>query len=95
MRAEGRKEKDYNRARSDRARLGRGEREKEKRQEEKKAILERRAARRKSLANRRVSFAPEATLHTWSVVELAEDSTTSSASNSTYVPKTRNEQVCA
>lgn len=54
-----------------------------KHQEEKKAILERRAARRKSLANRRVSFAPEATLHTWSVMEVAEDSTTSSASNST------------
>lgn len=36
------------------------------------------------LANRRVSFAPEATLHTWNVVELPEDSTTSSAStNST------------
>ncbi|RVX67419.1 hypothetical protein B0A52_08772 [Exophiala mesophila] len=53
------------------------------RQQEKKAILERRAARRKSLANRRVSFAPEATLHTWSVMEMPEDSTTSSASNST------------
>ncbi|KAL9614273.1 MAG: hypothetical protein Q9167_001229 [Letrouitia subvulpina] len=36
--------------------------------------------RRKSLANRRVSFAPEATLHTWDIVELPEDSTTSSAS---------------
>lgn len=35
------------------------------------------------LANRRVSFAPEATLHTWDVVELPEDSTTSSADNST------------
>lgn len=35
-------------------------------------------------ANRRVSFAPEATLHTWDVVEMPEDSTTSSAStNST------------
>ena len=35
-------------------------------------------------ASRRVSFAPEATLHTWNVVELPEDSTTSSAStNST------------
>lgn len=31
-------------------------------------------------ANRRVSFAPEATLHTWDVVELPEDSTISSAS---------------
>lgn len=36
-----------------------------------------------SIANRRVSFAPEATLHTWNVVELGEDSTSSSASNST------------
>lgn len=37
-----------------------------------------------STANRRVSFAPEATLHTWDVVELPEDSTTSSTSpNST------------
>ena len=37
-----------------------------------------------AIANRRVSFAPEATLHTWNVVELPEDSTTSSAStNST------------
>ena len=33
-------------------------------------------------ANRRVSFAPEATLHTWDVVEMPEDSTTSSASTS-------------
>ena len=55
----------------------------EKRNEAKKAILEQREARRKSMANRRVSFAPEATLHTWNVVELAEDSTTSSSSNST------------
>ena len=37
-----------------------------------------------TIANRRVSFAPEATLHTWDVVELAEDATTSSeATNST------------
>ncbi|OQU95765.1 hypothetical protein CLAIMM_01937 [Cladophialophora immunda] len=63
--------------------LERQQEEERKRQAEKEAILERRAARRKSLANRRVSFAPEATLHTWSVMELAEDSTTSSASNST------------
>ncbi len=53
------------------------------RQAKKQAILDRRAERRKSMANRRVSFAPEATLHTWSVMEMAEDSTTSSASNST------------
>jgi kinetochore protein Spc7/SPC105 len=54
-----------------------------KRKADKQAILDRRAERRKSMANRRVSFAPEATLHTWSVMEMAEDSTTSSASNST------------
>lgn len=53
------------------------------RQAKKQAILDRRAERRKSMANRRVSFAPEATLHTWSVMEAGEDSTTSSASNST------------
>jgi len=57
--------------------------EERRRQEQKKAAMEQRAARRKSLANRRVSFAPEATLHTWSVMELMEDSTTSSAANST------------
>ncbi|KAH0537926.1 hypothetical protein FGG08_005408 [Glutinoglossum americanum] len=58
--------------------------EKEKRELEKNEILQRRDARRKSLANRRVSFAPEATLHTWDVVEYIQDSTTSSAStNST------------
>ena len=55
----------------------------QQRQQQKKAVMEQRAARRKSLANRRVSFAPEATLHTWSVMELMEDSTTSSAANST------------
>lgn len=54
-----------------------------RRKAEKQLILEQRAARRKSMASRRVSFAPEATLHTWSVMEMAEDSTTSSASNST------------
>ncbi|KAJ9605172.1 hypothetical protein H2200_010562 [Cladophialophora chaetospira] len=63
--------------------LEREQEEQRKRQAEKEVILQRRAARRKSMANRRVSFAPEATLHTWSVMELAEDSTTSSASNST------------
>lgn len=35
------------------------------------------AARRKSMMNRRVSFAPEATLHTWDIVEYAKDHTTS------------------
>ncbi|PCH03410.1 Kinetochore Spc7 [Penicillium occitanis (nom. inval.)] len=57
--------------------------EKERKEREKKAILEQREARRKSMASRRVSFAPEATLHTWNVVELIEDSTSSSAANST------------
>ncbi|KAF2131921.1 Spc7-domain-containing protein [Dothidotthia symphoricarpi CBS 119687] len=41
----------------------------------------RREARRKSLARRRVSFAPEATLHTWDVVEYLRDATSSSASS--------------
>ena len=63
---------------------------------ERQEVLAYKDARRKSLgeppisqcvqtlivvANRRVSFAPEATLHTWKEVELPEDSTTSSASN--------------
>ncbi|KAI5286709.1 hypothetical protein KEM54_006570, partial [Ascosphaera aggregata] len=59
------------------------EREEQERKDKKKQALEHREARRKSLANRRVSFAPEATLHTWNVVEANEDSTTSSAANST------------
>lgn len=42
---------------------------------------ERQAARRKTLANRRVSFAPEATLHTWDVVEFMRDPTTSTDSS--------------
>ncbi|POR38027.1 Kinetochore protein spc7 [Tolypocladium paradoxum] len=41
---------------------------------------ERRDARRKSLANRRVSFAAEATLHTFHEVEYMQDSTTSTDS---------------
>ncbi|OJK03031.1 hypothetical protein ASPACDRAFT_10238, partial [Aspergillus aculeatus ATCC 16872] len=57
--------------------------EKEQRERERKMILEKREARRKSMANRRVSFAPEATLHTWNVVEIPDDSTSSSAANST------------
>src|SRR6266536_4166638 len=43
-------------------------REEKERKEMEKEIMSRRDARRKSLANRRVSFAPEATLHTWDVV---------------------------
>lgn len=42
---------------------------------------ERQAARRKTLANRRVSFAPEATLHTWDVIEFMRDPTTSTDSS--------------
>lgn len=38
------------------------------------------AARRKSMMNRRVSFAPEATLHTWDIIEQAHDQTTSTDS---------------
>lgn len=60
------------------------EREDKERAELEKEIISRRDARRKSLANRRVSFAPEATLHTWDVVVEYQDSTTSSnATNST------------
>ncbi|KFY45544.1 hypothetical protein V495_02919 [Pseudogymnoascus sp. VKM F-4514 (FW-929)] len=52
--------------------------------QDKEDLAARRAARRKSLASRRVSFAPEATLHTWDVVDYMQDSTTSSDStNST------------
>ena len=43
-------------------------------------IAERREARRKSLANRRVSFAAEATLHTFHEIEM-QDSTTSTESS--------------
>ncbi|KAL2822722.1 hypothetical protein BDW59DRAFT_102077 [Aspergillus cavernicola] len=64
--------------------------EKERRERERKAVLQQREARRKSMANRRVSFAPEATLHTWNVVEIPEDSTSSSTSNSTRRASTVN-----
>ncbi|KAJ5536265.1 hypothetical protein N7513_009451 [Penicillium frequentans] len=57
--------------------------DKERKERERQNILEKREARRKSMANRRVSFAPEATLHTWNVVEIPDDSTSSSAANST------------
>ncbi|KAK8122360.1 chromosome segregation protein [Apiospora sp. TS-2023a] len=53
------------------------EREEKERRELEKEIKDRREARRKSLANRRVSFAAEATLHTFHEVEEKEDSTTS------------------
>ncbi|KAK4208793.1 kinetochore protein spc7 [Rhypophila decipiens] len=53
------------------------EREERERAELEKEIKDRREARRKSLANRRVSFAAEATLHTFHEVEEVQDSTTS------------------
>ncbi|KAH8669553.1 hypothetical protein BGZ60DRAFT_564019 [Tricladium varicosporioides] len=60
------------------------DREEKERKELEREVISRRDARRKSLANRRVSFAPEATLHTWDVVVEYQDSTTSSnATNST------------
>lgn len=56
------------------------ERDEKERRELEKEVISRRDARRKSLANRRVSFAPEATLHTWDVVVEYQDSTASSSS---------------
>ncbi|KAI8965443.1 Spc7-domain-containing protein [Daldinia sp. FL1419] len=56
------------------------EREERERAEMEKEINDRREARRKSLANRRVSFAAEATLHTFHEVEYMQDSTTSTNS---------------
>ncbi|KAI3399934.1 hypothetical protein diail_5090 [Diaporthe ilicicola] len=56
------------------------EREDRERAALEKEIKDRREARRKSLANRRVSFAAEATLHTFHEVEYMQDSTTSTDS---------------
>lgn len=56
------------------------EREEQERAAMAKEIQDRREARRKSLANRRVSFAAEATLHTFQEVEYMQDSTTSTDS---------------
>lgn len=56
------------------------EREERERAALEKEIKDRREARRKSLANRRVSFAAEATLHTFHEVEYMQDSTASSDS---------------
>ena len=51
---------------------------------------ERKAARRKSLAARRVSFAPEATLHTWDVIfDARSEHTTSTDSSDTTRRSTR------
>ncbi|KAI3338297.1 hypothetical protein F4824DRAFT_92733 [Ustulina deusta] len=56
------------------------EREERERALLEKEIKDRREARRKSLANRRVSFAAEATLHTFHDIEYMQDSTTSTDS---------------
>ncbi|KAI1827171.1 Spc7-domain-containing protein [Xylaria intraflava] len=56
------------------------EREEKERAQLEKEIKDRREARRKSLANRRVSFAAEATLHTFHEIEYMQDSTTSTDS---------------
>ena len=48
---------------------------------------ERRDARRKSLANRRVSFAAEATLHTFHDLDFFPDSTTSTRNNQSQLPE--------
>ncbi|KAL2270010.1 hypothetical protein VTJ83DRAFT_2194 [Remersonia thermophila] len=56
------------------------EREERERAQLEKEIRDRRDARRKSLANRRVSFAAEATLHTFHEIDEMPDSTTSSDS---------------
>ncbi|KAF3005504.1 hypothetical protein E8E14_000690 [Neopestalotiopsis sp. 37M] len=53
-------------------------REEEERKALEKEINDRREARRKSLANRRVSFAAEATLHTFHEVEYMQESSTAS-----------------
>jgi kinetochore protein Spc7/SPC105 len=53
------------------------EREERERAQLDREIKDRREARRKSLANRRVSFAAEATLHTFHDLEEMQDSTTS------------------
>ncbi|KAI2641165.1 Spc7-domain-containing protein [Xylaria nigripes] len=57
------------------------EREERERAQLEKEIKDRREARRKSLANRRVSFAAEATLHTFHEIEYMQDSTTSTDSS--------------
>lgn len=56
------------------------EREEKEKAALEKEIKDRREARRKSLANRRVSFAAEATLHTFHEVEYMQDSTISTDS---------------
>ncbi|KAI5805033.1 Spc7 kinetochore protein-domain-containing protein [Geopyxis carbonaria] len=60
-----------------------------KTEEEQQAAAKARAARRQSLGNRRVSFAPEATLHTWDVVEYYQDGS-STPGNSSVASTSRN-----
>ncbi|KAH8899360.1 Spc7-domain-containing protein [Thozetella sp. PMI_491] len=76
------------------------EREERERAQLEKEINDHREARRKSLANRRVSFAAEATLHTFHEIEYMQDSTTSTdstrrassvASRSPAAPQTQSE----
>ncbi|CAK7221923.1 hypothetical protein SEUCBS140593_004726 [Sporothrix eucalyptigena] len=56
------------------------EREERERAALEKEVIAHREARRKSLANRRVSFAAEATLHTFHEIDYPQDSTTSTDS---------------
>ncbi|KAK0729313.1 hypothetical protein B0T21DRAFT_413393 [Apiosordaria backusii] len=62
------------------------EREERERAELEKEIKDRREARRKSLANRRVSFAAEATLHTFHEVDENQDATATAASHHHQAP---------
>ncbi|KAH0610235.1 uncharacterized protein H6S33_011762 [Morchella sextelata] len=54
----------------------------EEEQQRRAEILAARAARRQSMGNRRVSFAPEATLHTWDVIEYYPGTTGTPGSSS-------------
>ncbi|KAH8146170.1 uncharacterized protein LAJ45_09860 [Morchella importuna] len=54
----------------------------EEEQQRRAEILAARAARRQSMGNRRVSFAPEATLHTWDVIEYYPAGTAGTPSSS-------------
>lgn len=55
----------------------------EEEQQKRAQVLAARAARRQSLGNRRVSFAPEATLHTWDVVDYYRGDGESTTGSST------------
>ncbi|TGZ83242.1 Spc7-domain-containing protein [Ascodesmis nigricans] len=62
----------------------------EEEQAKRAEILAKRAARRQSLGNRRVSFAPEATLHTWDAEYGRGDETPASSSGSSTPGSTAN-----